>query len=119
MNIQRLDRPSRDGSHKDPIKGKYTGTYSGDASSLKRTSDGLHLIVIDRGSHVGPHSSRHYLVNASSPTRDYVSNLYGDEFDDRVHRYRIIPRQDELGTFDVVVLYALTRSRGRRVADGV
>ena len=119
MKIQKDRDPSRGPTDKDPVKGKYAGTYTGDGKSLKRTSDGLHLLILDRGHTVGHHSSRHYIVNASSPKRDYVSNLYGDEFDDRTFRYRIVERPEESGPYDIVVLYRLKGGRGRRVPKRV
>lgn len=117
MNIPHKDHPSRGDRRKDHANGRFAGTYTGDGKSLKRTSDGLHLLILDRGETVGPHSSRHYIVNASSPKRDYVSNLYGDQFDDRSFRYQIVERPEETGTFDIVVLYPVKRGRRGRVGQ--
>ena len=119
MKIPNDRLPSRGKPNKDPAKGQYAGTYSGDGKSLKRTSDGLHLLILDRAQPTGPQSSRFYLILASSPTRDYVSNVYGDEFDDRIYRYQIVARPDEVGIYDIVVLYRLTGRRSGRRATNV
>lgn len=113
MKIQNNARPSRSGRDKDPIKGKYAGTYKRDGSSLVRTSDGLQLVVINRGYKLGPKSSDKYLINASTPGRDYVSNLYGDQFDDKVFRYQIVQRQEDPDTYDILTLYALSKGRNQ------
>jgi len=116
MNIRKGSESSRTAPDRPPEKGRYTGQYQWDGKSLKRVTDDLTLLIVDRGSQAGPHSSRQYLVNASSPTRDYVSNLYGKEFDDRVYRYRIFLREDDPATVDIVVLYRLRTkdNRGRQ-----
>jgi len=116
MNIRNGSESSRTAPDRPPERGRYAGQYLWDGKSLKRATDDLTLLIVDRGSQAGPHSSRKYLVNASSPTRDYVSNLYGNEFDDRVYRYRICFREDDPDTVDIVVLYPLREkgSRGRK-----
>lgn len=118
MKIRNGSRLSSQAPDRGPKRGRYEGRYQWDGKSYKRTRDGLTLLVVDRGFHTGPKSSRCYLVNTSSPSRDYVSNLYGDQFDDRVYRYQIVPRTDEPGTVDVVVLYRISGSGRRGKANG-
>lgn len=109
-------RQAQDG--KNPEKGFYTGQYRRDGSSLIRTSDGLRLVMGDRGPQADPRSSQFYLVD-KTPGKGYLSNLYRDQFDDRVFRYQIVWRADDPDTADVVVLYPLKRGRGRGVGHGV
>lgn len=104
--------------HKNPVKGKYEGQYKRDGSSLIRTSDRLRLVMGDRGPQDDPRSSQFYLID-KTPGKGYLSNLYGNEFDDRSVRYRIIWHEADPDTADIVVLYPLTGARGRRVGRRV
>lgn len=112
MNIPPRDHPSRGDRRKDPVKGFYSGTYERDGSSLIRTSDGLKIVTGDRGPNHDPHLSRFYLVD-KTPGRGYLSSLYGSEFDDKAYRYRIVERDNDPGTVDVVALYPLKRGKDR------
>lgn len=89
--------------------GWYAGEYKRDKTSLIRTSDGLRLVMGDRGQQTDPHTSRFYLID-KTPAKGYLSNLYGTEFDDRTYRYQIVWREDDPEVADIVTLYRLRRA---------
>lgn len=67
----------------------YEGTYHQAGRTLTRTTDG-HQLLICQTAATRPTKSPVYLVDASSPERHYVSSVYGDEFEYRRIRYRIV-----------------------------
>lgn len=80
---------SRKYSHGE-IKGKFTGRYKKEKDKLVRISDGQALQLCERrASQITASRTRFYLVDASSLSRDYVSSLYGNEFEYLHLRYRI------------------------------
>lgn len=94
------------GDEKQP-NGYYAGIYQRKGSALVRTSDGLRLVMGDRGPQDNPKSSQHYLIDAT-PGKGYLSNLYyGKEFDDRTYRYRIVWSDSQPDTCEIVTLNVL------------
>lgn len=102
------------GPDKNPVKGYYAGVYQRKGSALVRTSDGLRLVMGDRGPQDNPKSSRHYLID-TTPGKGYLSNLYyGKEFDDRVYRYRIVWSDSQPDTCEILTLNLLRRLQKKR-----
>ena len=104
---------SRDAHEKPRIEGRYSGLYSRQGSdALVRLSDGLTLIIGQRGGNSSPRSSNLYLVDKTIK-QGYLSNLYGQEFDDRVYRYKI-EATDTDAQFLIEVLYPVKKSHKGR-----
>ena len=93
--------------------GRYSGLYRREGSdTLIRLSDGLTLVIGQRGGNSSPRSSNLYLVDKTIK-QGYLSNLYGQEFDDRVYRYKIEATDTE-AEFLIGVLYPVKKSLKRQ-----
>jgi hypothetical protein len=92
--------PNRD------LVGKYSGIYRRiGTDSLIRLADDLHLEIKERTGPIGPNSSPLFLIDKSADR--YLSNLYKDQFDDRLHRYRISLEDVEDDTYLVEAIWSL------------
>ena len=99
------------------LVGKYSGTYRRiGTDSLIRLADDLHLEIKERIGPVGPNSSPLFLIDKTADR--YLSNLYKDQFDDRVFRYKIRLLDHDLETYEIFVIRpALIGSKRGGVAD--
>ncbi len=87
-DVKKLTQTGDDTTTK--LVGSYSGTYRLKGSdSLVRITDGLKLVIGTRSGSIPSRSSERYLVD-KRPNKGYLSNLYDNEFDDRIHRYRIV-----------------------------
>lgn len=100
-------RSQKENSPSDGRTGRFSGRYRRDGHTFTRCSDGREVIVCDTGREPdSPRRSRYFLVDGSSSGRDRIGYLYAPEgeweFDDRVHRYRIVPLGGDRYRFKVL-----------------
>jgi hypothetical protein len=94
----------RDIKSLDPNEGRYTGTYRRIGSDKLERSDGeITLTIRKRFGTITSTSSPVFLVD-DNPDVGYLSNLYTDEFDDRVYRYKIRLEDTEKETYQIFVI---------------
>ena len=103
---QDLKSPNRGPVKVPDTLGKYAGIYQRiGADSLIRLTDDLHLEIKERSGPIGPNSSPLFLVDKSAGR--YLSNLYKDQFDDRLFRYRISLEDLEEDTYLIEAIWSI------------
>lgn len=71
------------------MDGKYNGRYAVRGHALRRESDGLHLLIVNREYVTDPAKGTRFILDKTHPSGTYVSSLWADEFEYQGIRYRI------------------------------